>query len=843
MDKKNIEAIYTLSPMQQAFLWHSLQHPDAGLLHVRCRLRGDLDPALLKQAWERTLSRHPALRTSVHWQNVKEPLQVVSRQVVLPWQQYDWRNDDGRENIQGQQALSDFLQQDCDRGFDLTQAPILRISLIQRTDRDYELIWSCHHLMLDGWSSALVLNEVLDRYAALYQKQPRTFRLVRPYQDYIRWLKQQETDPAAVFWRNSLKGCKTIASLPAPHPLSPRAAASPARHNFSLSPDLTTALQSFLRQHQLTLNTLVQGAWALLLHSYSRETDVLFGTVVSGRQADLAGVEAMVGLLINVIPVRVQLSPQQALLSWLQSFQKQQAAAIPHAYASLAQIQTWSELTGRLFDSLLAIENYPWPDLGNGDIASPWGKRSLQVDNLQSGVVSTYGLTMVVKPGSALEFVLHSDPRRFDRATMQQLMAHLQFIVTEIIQNPHRSIAAVLPAIASPLSTASAPRQPDLNRATLAGSWFAPRNQLEFQLACIWESVLDVRPLSVKDNFFDLGGDSLIAVQLFNQMQQQLGCDLPLATLFQAPTIRQFAALLSPDRDLPQWSSLVPIQTSGSQRPFFFHGGSADALTWARFSNLLGPDQPFYALQRPDLDGGEMNQIAVEDLAATCLREIRRVQPVGPYLLGGHCFGGTVAFEIAQQLQAQGEAIAGLMLVDAYLPESLPETIWVQLQTKLYLGLFWLRKNYYYHGDWKQLAQLPKKLKKAMGARSQKLQFLKQANREIASNGSKAQSNIESVASQQTSLPYEYRYARAQRANEIAAERYSPKMFSGNIKLFKSTIQNLQWYFGPALGWQAVTKGTVDPIKIPGFFGNLFNHRSGPLLAQSIKAHLKDLQT
>ena len=162
---------------------------------------------------------------------------------------------------------------------------------------------------------------------------------------------------------------------------------------------------------------------------------------------------------------------------------------------------------------------------------------------------------------------------------------------------------------------------------------------------------------------------------------------------------------------------------------------------------------------------------------------------------------------------------------------------------KTYLGLFWLRKNHYYHGNWQQIAQLPKKLQKVAVARSQKSQFLKQANREIASNGSKAKSNIEPVASQQTSLPYEYRYARAQRANEIAAEHYTPKMFSGNIKLFRATIQNLQWYFGPALGWQAVTEGTVDPIKIPGFFDNLFNHRSGPLLAQSIKAHLKDLQT
>ena len=889
MDKQNIETIYPLAPLQQAFLWHSLQTSShAGLIHMRCTLRGALDPNTLKLAWESIISSHPALRTSVHWESVKQPLQVVARHITLPWSQLDWRHLEDPQS-----ALNDFLATDRDRGFDLTQAPIMRLAVIRLTETDYELVWSCHHLMVDGWSGVLVLNQVMDCYDALRQNQPLPTPDAPSYQAYIRWLKQQDQTAAAEFWRETLQGFGKPTPLPvsliwkaerkaegrnekaetrrqeagvrnqesgvknSPTSRPPRLPASPS---LTLPPDATAQLQDCLRSRRLTLNTLLQGVWALLLYSYSGEADVLFGATVSGRQGNLAGVDVIVGLLVNVLPVRVQVRSDETVLDWLQRLQIQQAATSRYAYASPAQIQAWSEFPGRLFDSLLVIENYP--------VQTVKPNRCVQVDNVQSGIVSAYGLTVIIKPGEALTLMLQTADQCFEGEILNTLLNQFEAVLMAIIENPVRSIREILPlmegAIASNQTSSMQPAlqtPPNLSREELEGWFFSPRNPLELKLTEIWESVLGVRPLSIDASFFDLGGNSLLAVQLFNQMQQELNCTLPLSSLFQAPNVHQFAALLSQDQPASQWSSLAPIQLSGFRLPFFFHGGSADALTWARFSHLLGTERPFYALQRPDLSGGEVIHITVEALASACIQEMRMVQPSGPYLVGGHCLGGAVAFEIAQQLQSQGEEIVSVILIDAYRPESLPETVLTQLQTQLRLGVFWLRKNYYYHGGWEKLAQLPGKVWRRLQPSLRSLNPLSIRNtapprpdrlypdlegRETPPNYSSAANSADRSASlpqnAEPTIPYEYRYARAQEANERAAEQYIPQPYSGRIKLFRANIQILDWYFGAALGWQTVAKDAIEITQIPGFFGNLFNQQSGPLLAEQVKTYLSTLK-
>lgn len=834
MDKKNIETIYALAPLQQAFLWHSLQtSAKDGLIHMRCTLRGEVDSTLLEQAWDAVVGQQAVLRTSVHWQGVKQPLQVVARKAAIPWTHLDWR---GREDQDT--ALEDFLVKDRELGFELTQAPISRLALIRLGETAYELIWSCHHLMLDGWSGALVFNQVFDWYEQLRLGKPSTAAAAPTYQSYIRWLKQQDNAAAAEFWQGALKGFVDPTELPI------GSATGEVSHTpapaITFSAEVTTRMQGMLRSHRLTLNTLMQGIWALLLHSYSGNPDVLFGATVSGRQGDLAGVDAIVGLLINVLPVRVQVAPEQTVLEWLQSLQTQQTQASRYGYASPDQIQGWSQVSGRLFDSLLVIENYP---------IEPVTERSFQVENLQSGLVSTYGLTVIIKPGQQLTVML----RDAHSQAVAPLLEQFQTVLETITANPGRSIAQILPSppLARPQKTASPP-ETMLSRDQLEGYFFAPSNPLELTLTQIWESVLGIRPLSVDDNFFDVGGDSLLAVQLFNQMQQQLDCALPLATLFQAPNVRQFAALLSQDQPVSQWSSLVPIQTSGSRLPFFFHGGSADALTWARFSQLLGTERPFYALQRPDLDGSEVTHTTVEALATDCVREMRMVQPKGPYLVGGHCLGGAVAFEIAQQLQTEGEEVESVVLIDSYRPGELPETRLVKLQSRLQLGVFWVRKNYYYHGGWENLAALPKKIwQKAIPASSPPARDNNLSP--TGPSGGSPQKSVDGEISNpdtptihpqadQTNVPYEYRYARAQKANELAAEHYVPQPYAGRVKLFRADIQILDWYFGQELGWQVVAKDGVELTTIPGFFGNLFNQRSTPLLVEQVKKYLTGLR-
>lgn len=852
MDKKNIETIYALAPLQQMFLWHSLQTSARdGLIHMRCTVHGHLDSAVLQRAWESVVDQHPALRTSVHWEGVKQPLQVVAKKVTIPWHHLDWR-----ERGDHQAALTDFLAQDRECGFELTQVPITRLALIRLEKAVYELVWSCHHLMLDGWSGALVLNQVFDYYEILYRGESPIIKAAPPtYQSYIHWLKQQDKQAAEEFWRAALKGVEGATRLPVVNSRPGRAGFDSAQTKsktvgigedtfssvITFSVALTNQVQMFLRSHHLTLNTLMQGIWALLLHSYSDNPDILFGATVSGRQGDLTGVESIVGLLINVLPIRVKISKKQEVLSWLQTLQTLQAKASRYAYVSPDQIQSWSQVSGRLFDSLLVIENYP---------IQTRLERSLHVETMQSGLVSTYGLTVIVKPGNELAVILQA--KKLDDDVLTILLNQFQTILEAIVETPEQRIEKILSfqeRIVENCSTEMALTASNLSRDQLEGCFFAPSNSLELKLVQIWESVLGVSPLSIDDNFFDVGGDSLLAVQLFNQMQQKTGCTLPLASLFQAPNVRQFAVLLSQDQPISRWSSLVPIQSSGAKIPLFFHGGSADALTWARFSYLLGTERPFYALQRPDLNGSEVIHTTVEELATDCIKEMRMVQPKGPYLVGGHCLGGSVAFEIAQQLQADGEDVVSVVLIDSYHSGELPETVLVKLQSNLQLGMFWVRKNYYYHGGWAKLTELPRKIWRKFIPTERVLTSNNHAipvgpnegdiqSRQVSNSD---QSNAHLTHSNEFTVSYEYRYARAQKANETAAERYVAQPYAGRVKLFRADIQILDWYFGQELGWQTVVKDGVELTKIPGFFGNLFNQHSTSLLAEQVREYLAKL--
>ena len=211
--------------------------------------------------------------------------------------------------------------------------------------------------------------------------------------------------------------------------------------------------------------------------------------------------------------------------------------------------------------------------------------------------------------------------------------------------------------------------EPELDREILKTDFVAPRDTLELQLAQIWENVLNVHPIGIRNNFFALGGHSLLAVRLMAQIQQQFQKHLPLATLFQSPTIAQLAELLRQETDRMAWSSLVPIQPNGSKLPFFCVPGSGgNVIYFQDLARYLVPDRPFYGLQAVGLDGKSKPHTTIEEMAAHYIEAIQTVQPHGPYLLGGHSLGGQVAFEMAQQLQKQGQEVALLAIFDTFAP-------------------------------------------------------------------------------------------------------------------------------------------------------------------------------
>ncbi|QYX31921.1 non-ribosomal peptide synthetase [Sphaerospermopsis torques-reginae] len=430
---QSIEDLYELSPMQQGMLFHTLYAPESEVYfeQLLCILSGELNFSAFQKAWEQVVARHSILRSAFFWEEIEKPLQMVSKQVDLPWEKLDWRHLKSDEQ---KQQLEDFLVSDRQKGFDLNQAPLMRFTIIQLTDNTYQFIWSHHHILFDGWSMQIVLKEVLALYEANQRGEYLRLSPVRPYKEYIEWLQEQDIEKAKQFWQQTLQGLQTPTIL-----TGKKGQGIYQEKRFQLSEKVTEKLQNAARQHHLTLNNLVQGAWSLLISRYSGEKDVVFGATVSGRQPVIENIESMVGLLINTIPTRVKIDNQKQILSWLQELQTQAIEQEQYSYFPLAEIQQVSDiLPGMpLFESLLVFENYPV------DSSKQDTQKTLEISHLSCFERTNYPLTIVINPGSQLGGRFVYDTSCFDEQTLVRMIGSFQTLLTRFSENLQQNISQI----------------------------------------------------------------------------------------------------------------------------------------------------------------------------------------------------------------------------------------------------------------------------------------------------------------------------------------------------------------------------------------------------------------
>lgn len=438
MQLDNVEDIYPLSPAQQGMMFHDLLAPGSGVYCVQLAftLIGELNVDAFRRAWQVVLERHGALRAAFVHEGLDQPLQVVRRHVDLPWMQHDWRSLTCQ---QAEDRYGQFLREDRARGFDLLQAPLMRVALLQTADDAWRCVWTHHHLVLDGWSVGLVLRDLLGAYTTLPAGRQPSLRACPPYRDYIAWLGRQDLAGADAFWRQALAGLSAPAPLGLAQPNDPPAAdeCSHAEYLCRLDESLTTRLQAFARQNQLTLSTLVAGAWALCLARYSDQQEVVFGLTVSGRPADLADVGDMVGMFINTLPLRVGVPDDQPVVDWLQDLQARQADLASYAFTPLVRIQQQSAVPAGqpFFESILVFENYP---VDESLAQAPAG---LRIENLRGMEQTNYPLSLYAMPGRQLSLRIGYDRRRIDPATAERVMDHLHTVLTEMIASPRATLA------------------------------------------------------------------------------------------------------------------------------------------------------------------------------------------------------------------------------------------------------------------------------------------------------------------------------------------------------------------------------------------------------------------
>ncbi|MET0355630.1 MAG: condensation domain-containing protein, partial [Cellvibrio sp.] len=438
----NIEDIYPLSPLQQGMLFQTLLHENSGvyLMQDRYQMSGTINIDAFLDAWRTVIKMHPALRASFVWKTREQPLQAIHKQVK---DSVEFIDISELTPEQREAFIQNIFKEEQRIGFNLAKPPLIRVRLVKLAENTYELVRSFHHILMDAWCISLVMVDFINVYDALRQGNEPVLRKSRPFRDYIAWLKGRDYSKDEAFWKTQLQGLDT------PTPLVIEQAAR--RNQYSdavlvedtiihLSAEQTQKLGQFCQSSRITPNTLFQGAWGLLLAGYTGHNEVLFGVTVAGRPPELHGVEEMVGLFINTLPLRVSLDENLSLVPWLQSLQLRNLELREFEHSSLVDIQGWSDFPRgqELFDSILVYENAPMDNkLISGDFIS------FNLDNMDHSVHTHYGLTVVILPGEQLGIRISYDCGRFNRASVDRLLGHLRQLVVGMLEQPTAKLGAL----------------------------------------------------------------------------------------------------------------------------------------------------------------------------------------------------------------------------------------------------------------------------------------------------------------------------------------------------------------------------------------------------------------
>ncbi len=647
---------FPLSPTQTGMLMESVLS-SAGDMHVeqiQATLRGPLHGDALERAWAAVLDENAALRGGFRWDQIQEPRQFIAAKPRLPLQREDFRG-------KSPEALQEFLRATREAGFDFERPPLMRVALLQTDGDEHLLVWTFHHILMDGWCLFPVLKRVFAVYEALLENRSTPPIEAPAYREYIDWLDRRDTAEPAEFFAEKLSGFSR-ASLPGRASSgSIEGKSGVGRRDLTLDPSTRNRLETFARENRLTMNTIMQGLWALALARYNQSSDVTFGVTVSGRPPEMAGVEHTIGLFINTLPVRARVNDDDDVLRLFRAIQDYNLELREYEYSAGADLRAWSGLPAGtpLFESILVYENYPFEP-------ESFEAAGLQFDmtTLESaGAVTAYALTLLVIPGRDFAIRAIHDAGRMTTHDADLILNHLHKLMETLIDSPGAKVGEFpapteeheLPFVRTPERTAFA----------------APRGETEEKLAGLFRDILGVEEVGRHDGFFELGGQSVSALRLAAGIRALFKREIRVSLLASGGSIADLAPLLEspPEDESPGSESrdavLVPIQVRGTRPPLFLvHPAGASPLCYAVLARGLGPDQPVHGLQPRGLEDDEPFLTNIEDMAAHYIRRIREIDPHGPYRLGGWSLGGIIAYEMAVQLHAAGREVDFLGMID-----------------------------------------------------------------------------------------------------------------------------------------------------------------------------------
>jgi amino acid adenylation domain-containing protein/non-ribosomal peptide synthase protein (TIGR01720 family) len=436
--KEQLSGLYRLSPLQEGLLFHSVYESGsrAYIHQLRCRISG-LDAEALLSGWQQLLSRHSILRSGFYYDSFRIPVQVVYTSATLPVKMIDCR---GANEAQQQEEMAAHASADFAAGFDLREAPLMRLSLVQVESGSYHLILTSHHLILDGWSLPLLMKELLNNYDLLVRGEQVPVGAEDRYEDYIRYLEDRDKEEEESYWRGYLTGLSGGTLLPF---VTTRTTRNKAVVSFKidllqLDEDFSSQINAFAQQHHLTVNTLMQGVWAYLLGRYTGNKDVVFGVTVSGRPEELPGIEERIGMYINTLPLRTTIDSSGEVVKWLQAMQREQLASRQYQYVSLNEMQRWTDVKGELFDSLLTFQNFPANEITQ---SANW---QLEIEDLQVQEQSAnYTLGLRIHSSSEIVVQFLYKEELLNQSCVLMIKDHFRQVLLDIITKDNIRIADI----------------------------------------------------------------------------------------------------------------------------------------------------------------------------------------------------------------------------------------------------------------------------------------------------------------------------------------------------------------------------------------------------------------
>jgi amino acid adenylation domain-containing protein len=425
--------------MQQGMLFHglsSMRGAGTDVEQIFCTLREEVDGEAFRLAWQRAVDRHAILRTSFHWQESTGPQQSVHAQAEFEFSRHDWRDVPETER---KKLFAGWLEAERKRGFDLANAPLMRLALFRNGESEWQFLWTFHHLLLDGRAVVALLNEVFGLYETFNRGDDLKLPTPRAYRDFIDWLQARDLARAETFWRQTLKGFEAPTPLGVARGANDNIQADQIRgeQRIHLSEMTTTALKTIAKENRLTLNILMQGAWALLLGRYSGEEDIVFGAVRACRRSTIEGAESLVGLCINTVPMRIRVPANGRLLPWLMEVRNQWIALREFEHTPLVEIQGWSEVPGgqSLFESIFNFQDPSW-DAALRAQGGKWAKREFGICSQ-----SNYPLVVDACGGNSVLINILYHRTRFDDTSITRMLGHFKTLLEGIASNPDQGLA------------------------------------------------------------------------------------------------------------------------------------------------------------------------------------------------------------------------------------------------------------------------------------------------------------------------------------------------------------------------------------------------------------------